>query len=123
MNKKFSALAAGVKKALIPTLVLSTSTAAYAADQQPDKKKAKQAPANYDRTLFTRLKHLRKVLAEENEVPPYVVFSDATLVDMACKLPTTRNTLLDVSGVGQTKLERYGEAFIQLIDDYINREH
>ncbi|MED5380915.1 MAG: HRDC domain-containing protein, partial [Pseudomonadota bacterium] len=90
---------------------------------KPDKKKAKQAPANYDRTLFTRLKHLRKVLAEENEVPPYVVFSDATLVDMACKLPTTRNTLLDVSGVGQTKLERYGEAFIQLIDDYINREH
>ena len=40
MNKKFSALAAGVKKALIPTLVLSTSTAVYAADQQPDKKKA-----------------------------------------------------------------------------------
>ncbi|WP_334058684.1 DNA helicase RecQ [Alteromonas sp. S005] len=90
---------------------------------KPDKKKAKQAPANYDRTLFTRLKHLRKVLAEENEVPPYVVFSDATLVDMACKLPTTRNTLLEVSGVGQTKLERYGEAFIQLIDDYINRDH
>ena len=84
-------------------------------------KKAKQAPANYDRTLFTRLKHLRKVLAEENEVPPYVVFSDATLVDMACKLPITRNTLLEVSGVGQTKLERYGDAFIKLIDDYISR--
>jgi len=89
---------------------------------KPDKKKAKHAPANYDRTLFTRLKHLRKVLAEENEVPPYVVFSDATLVDMACKLPTTRNTLLDVSGVGQTKLERYGDAFMQLINDYINRD-
>ncbi|MDO6566625.1 DNA helicase RecQ [Alteromonas sp. 1_MG-2023] len=89
---------------------------------KPDKK-AKQAPANYDRTLFMRLKHLRKVLAEENEVPPYVVFSDATLVDMAAKLPTTRNTMLDVSGVGQTKLSRYGDAFMQLIDDYINREH
>ncbi|WP_338519763.1 DNA helicase RecQ [Alteromonas gracilis] len=89
---------------------------------KPDKKKAKQVPDNYDRTLFTRLKHLRKVLAEENEVPPYVVFSDATLVDMASKLPTTRNTLLEVSGVGQTKLERYGEAFIQLISDYISRD-
>ena len=89
---------------------------------KPDKKKAKHAPANYDRTLFTRLKHLRKVLAEENEVPPYVVFSDATLVDMACKLPTSKNTMLDVSGVGQTKLERYGEAFIQLISDYISRD-
>lgn len=88
---------------------------------KPDKK-AKQAPANYDRTLFMRLKHLRKVLAEENEVPPYVVFSDATLVDMAAKLPTTRNTMLDVSGVGQTKLSRYGDAFMQLINDYIHRE-
>lgn len=89
---------------------------------KPDKKE-KQAPANYDRTLFIRLKHLRKVLAEENGVPPYVVFSDATLVDMSCKLPVNRSTMLEVSGVGQTKLERYGEAFMQLIDDYINREH
>jgi len=89
---------------------------------KPDKK-AKQAPSNYDRTLFIRLKHLRKVLAEENGVPPYVVFSDATLVDMSCKLPINRSTMLEVSGVGQTKLERYGEAFMQLIDDYINREH
>ncbi|CAD5255336.1 ATP-dependent DNA helicase [Alteromonas sp. 38] len=88
---------------------------------KPDKKE-KQAPANYDRTLFMRLKHLRKVLAEENEVPPYVVFSDATLVDMAAKLPTTRDTMLDVSGVGQTKLSRYGDAFMQLINDYIHRE-
>ena len=88
---------------------------------KPDKK-TKQAPANYDRTLFTRLKHLRKVLAEENEVPPYVVFSDATLVDMACKLPVNRTTLLEVSGVGQTKLDRYGDAFIKLIDDYIHRD-
>jgi len=89
---------------------------------KPDKK-AKQAPANYDRTLFMRLKHLRKVLAEENEVPPYVVFSDATLVDMASKLPTSQAALLEVSGVGQTKLARYGEAFMQLITDYLNREH
>ncbi len=88
---------------------------------KPDKK-AKQAPSNYDRTLFMRLKHLRKVLAEENEVPPYVVFSDATLVDMASKLPTTKDTMLDVSGVGQTKLTRYGDAFMQLIGDYVNRE-
>lgn len=88
---------------------------------KPDKK-AKHAPANYDRTLFVRLKHLRKVLAEEHEVPPYVVFSDATLVDMASKLPTSTSAMLDISGVGQTKLARYGEAFMQLIDDYVNKE-
>lgn len=88
---------------------------------KPDKK-AKHAPANYDRTLFVRLKHLRKVLAEEHGVPPYVVFSDATLVDMASKLPTSTSAMLDISGVGQTKLARYGEAFMQLIDDYVNKE-
>ena len=88
---------------------------------KPDKK-AKHAPANYDRNLFMRLKHLRKVLAEEHDVPPYVVFSDATLVDMASKLPTSTSTMLDISGVGQTKLTRYGEAFMQLIDDYVNKE-
>ena len=88
---------------------------------KPDKK-AKHAPANYDRTLFVRLKHLRKVLAEEHGVPPYVVFSDATLVDMASKLPTSTPAMLDISGVGQTKLARYGEAFMQLIDDYVNKE-
>ncbi len=85
-------------------------------------KKAKLAPANYDRTLFVRLKHLRKTLAEEHEVPPYVVFSDATLVDMASKVPTTLNDMLDISGVGQTKLARYGDAFLQLITDYINKD-
>lgn len=85
-------------------------------------KKAKLAPANYDRTLFVRLKHLRKTLAEEHEVPPYVVFSDATLVDMASKMPTTLNDMLDISGVGQTKLARYGDAFLQLITDYINKD-
>ncbi|MEW9797939.1 DNA helicase RecQ [Alteromonas sp. CYL-A6] len=84
-------------------------------------RKGKQAPANYDKTLFVRLKHLRKVLAEENGVPPYVVFSDATLVDMASRLPTDTAAMLDVSGVGQTKLARYGEPFMQLIDDYVNR--
>lgn len=88
---------------------------------KPDKK-ARHAPANYDRTLFVRLKHLRKVLAEEHEVPPYVVFSDATLVDMAAKQPTSTAAMLDISGVGQTKLARYGEAFLQLIDDYLNKE-
>lgn len=85
-------------------------------------KKTKLAPANYDKTLFVRLKHLRKTLAEEHEVPPYVVFSDATLVDMASKVPTTLNDMLDISGVGQTKLARYGDAFLQLITDYINKD-
>ena len=62
---------------------------------------------------------MRKSLAEEHSVPPYVIFSDATLADMAAKTPTTVNDFLDISGVGKTKLERYGEAFLQMINDYL----
>ena len=86
---------------------------------KPDTRVSK-TPAIYDKALFKRLKHLRKALAEEHSVPPYVIFSDATLADMAAKTPTTVNDFLDVSGVGKTKLERYGEAFLQLIKDYLD---
>lgn len=79
-----------------------------------------KTPSVYDKALFKRLKHLRKALAEEHKVPPYVVFSDATLADMASRTPTTVNDFLDVSGVGRTKLERYGDAFLQLIRDYLD---
>jgi ATP-dependent DNA helicase RecQ len=88
---------------------------------KPDKK-ARLAATNYDKALFARLKYLRTALAQEHDVPPFVIFSDATLADMADKQPTNANNMLEVSGVGQTKLERYGKAFIQLIDDYIHRE-
>lgn len=85
-------------------------------------KKQKNTPAIFDKALFKRLKHLRKSLAEQHSVPPYVIFSDATLVDMAAKTPTTKNDMLDVSGVGRTKMERYGDAFLQLILGYLDSE-
>ena len=68
-----------------------------------------------DDTLFERLRALRRRLAEEQGVPAYVVFSDATLAAMAALKPTTAEELLRVSGVGQTKLARYGEAFLAAI--------
>ncbi|MCH3968789.1 MAG: ATP-dependent DNA helicase [Atopobiaceae bacterium] len=61
---------------------------------------------------FDRLRALRKRLASEAGVPPYVVFSDATLHAMAAAAPTTADELLQVSGVGPIKLERYGDAFL-----------
>lgn len=63
--------------------------------------------------LFERLRALRKRLADEAGVPPYIVFSDATLRDMCAKLPATEDEFLDVSGVGATKLARYGAAFLE----------
>ena len=68
--------------------------------------------------LFERLKKVRKRLAEENNVPPTVVFSDATLSDMAEKRPINRIQMLQVSGMIQTKLSHYGEAFINEILEY-----
>lgn len=84
--------------------------------------KGKPDLRNYDRALFAKFKHLRKQIAEQDEVPPFVVFSDATLADMADKQPTNRMAFLEVSGVGATKLERYGERFLQLIEDHLHSD-
>lgn len=65
-----------------------------------------------DELLFERLRALRRRLAEEHGVPAYVVFSDATLAAMAALRPQTREELARVSGVGHTKLARYGDAFL-----------
>lgn len=74
---------------------------------------------NYDKRLFARLKGLRRAVAEEHDVPPFVVFSDATLADMATRLPSTQREMLSVSGVGETKLQRYGEAFLRVINQHL----
>ena len=69
--------------------------------------------------LFKILKSLRTDIARENALPPYIVFSDKTLIDMCIKLPTSEQEFLNVSGVGQRKYESYGEAFKAKIEDYI----
>jgi len=62
--------------------------------------------------LFERLRALRKRLASEHGVPPYVIFNDATLRAMVLLRPQTEEELLEVPGVGKVKLERYGQAFL-----------
>ena len=68
-----------------------------------------------DEELYEELRAVRKQLADAQNVPAYVVFSDATLAEMAARKPATGAQLLEVNGVGQTKLERYGEAFLAVI--------
>ena len=70
-------------------------------------KSDKLTSKNYDKKLFAKLRKLRKSIADEDGLPPYVVFSDATLIDMAEILPTSYGEMLAVSGVGQRKLEKY----------------
>jgi len=75
-------------------------------------------PASLDEAgqqLFDALRELRRRLAQEQNVPPYIVFSDKTLGDMAARRPLTNDAFLQIYGVGTAKLERYGEAFMQLI--------
>ncbi|MAD73636.1 MAG: DNA helicase RecQ [Rheinheimera sp.] len=87
--------------------------------QSSQKVPAKLGNQKYDRALFARLRTLRKQLAERDDVPPFVVFSDATLIDMCQRLPTDNSSMLAVSGVGNTKLSRYGSEFIAEIGDYL----
>jgi ATP-dependent DNA helicase RecQ len=84
-------------------------------------KKSQLSTPDYDRALFAKLKYLRKVIAEQDDIPPFVVFSDATLADMADKFPESQFDFLDIHGVGQTKLERYGERFIAAISKHVNQ--
>ena len=63
--------------------------------------------------LFERLRQLRLTIAGEQKVPPYIVFSDKTLIDMCVKKPTDRASMLEVSGVGEAKYEKYGERFLE----------
>ncbi|MBE0366350.1 ATP-dependent DNA helicase RecQ [Pseudoalteromonas aurantia 208] len=79
----------------------------------------KLAQFNYDKKLFAKLRSLRKQLADEDDVPPYVVFNDKTLAEMAQLTPTTDGEFLSVSGVGFTKLSKYGTPFMQLIRNYL----
>ena len=71
-----------------------------------------------DEGLFQALRVLRKRLADEAGVPPFVVFADTSLSEMAARRPQTAEELLQVSGVGEHKLGRYGAAFLEVIRGY-----
>ncbi len=75
---------------------------------------------NSDResTLFDRLKALRTEYARKENVPPYLVFSDATLLELATFLPTDPSDLPDISGFGEVKTRRYGRAFLAVVAEY-----
>lgn len=82
-------------------------------------KSDKLANRHYDKALFAKLRKLRKAIADENNLPPYVVFSDATLMDMAEILPTSYGEMLAVNGVGQVKLDKYADPFLDLIQEHL----
>jgi len=76
-------------------------------------KKSRGPVGDYDQALFERLRARRKQIADGQGIPPYMVFSDATLAEMAAVVPQTANELLQINGVGLTKLERFGAEFLE----------
>ena len=72
-----------------------------------------------DKTLFALLKDLRKTIAKQNGLPPFVIFQDPSLEDMAIQYPITKEEMTQIAGVGAGKAEKFGEPFIKLIKEYV----
>ena len=78
----------------------------------------RNAVPNYDKDLFARLRFLRKQIADKENIPPYIVFNDATLQEMAQYMPTSKTEMLQINGVGAIKLERFAQPFMALINEH-----
>ncbi len=91
----------------------STSTRSAA------KKKIAASLSPENQSLFDALKDKRMALAKAQNVPPYVIFHDKTLIELATSKPQDNNALAEISGVGEKKIERYGADFLDVIADYV----
>ncbi|MFD1454860.1 DNA helicase RecQ [Levilactobacillus lanxiensis] len=108
-----------------PTLkVTAEGGAVLKGDEQVFRKMARQVKrlAPEDDELFGQLRALRRELAEAIGKPPFVIFSDKTLHAICEALPTDDQSFLDVKGVGQSKLDKYGEEFMAIIREYVATE-
>ncbi len=87
-------------------------------DETLQYKKQPETTLQYDQKLFESLRILRKRLADKSNIPPYVIFPDKTLIEMATYFPQTENALTRIHGVGEQKLKRYGNIFLKEIIKY-----
>jgi ATP-dependent DNA helicase RecQ len=87
--------------------------------KEDEEKEESQASAGHDEVLFDLLKNLRKKLAKEKNLPPYVLFQDPSLKEMATVYPTTRDELAHIGGVGMGKVQKFGKPFLDLISKYV----
>ncbi len=104
-----------------PTLKLRTRAKDVLTGKEKVYRKVLQRPQaiEQDDELFLHLRQLRKQLSEQEGVPPYIIFADSALKEMALYQPTDRLAMLKIKGVGETKYERYGEQFIWSIKEYL----
>ncbi len=111
LGKKCIPLVKGEDRVFMKKAIMS------AAKQPKKSKTALSLETESDRELFERLRKLRSDIAAGAGVPPYLVFSDKTLKDMCVKKPTDKASMLDVFGVGESKFDKYGEAFLDALNE------
>lgn len=109
-----------------PTLSLTEKSAAVlrgearvSLTESVETKEIEVEVSRYEKELFERLKALRLETARQENVPPYLIFSDATLLELATYFPTTLAELARISGFGEVKMARYGDRFLRLIVHYV----
>lgn len=103
-----------------PTIGLTASGVAVLKGQQKvQRKMAAKAKATLavDDDLFQQLRNLRRELAEASGVPPYVIFSDQTLKQLAAEKPQDRLGMLKIKGIGEHKLDKYGKQFLAVLQE------
>jgi ATP-dependent DNA helicase RecQ len=105
--------------------VLFNDQKVFALVKEPEIKTRKilRSEESYDAELFELLRMKRKEIADERGVPPYVVFADSVLIQMAKNYPQNEGDLLRISGVGIRKLENFGSAFLYLIKNYVQKNN
>jgi ATP-dependent DNA helicase RecQ len=87
--------------------------------EEDEEKEASSGSGSYDVALFELLKNLRKKLAKDKNLPPYVIFQDPSLEEMATTYPTTKDEMAQINGVGMGKVVKFGRQFIDLIKKYV----
>jgi ATP-dependent DNA helicase RecQ len=114
-----------LKEGEYPTVVLNTQSMKVLKSQEQVifKETVKVTKISSDNQLFDILRALRKEIANKEGVPPYFIFGDAVLKEMSTRYPLNETQMMDISGVGQKKYEKYGELFIEEISKYAKEKN
>ena len=105
-----------------PTKITVTLDHDYDAEEENSPMAAMKGGGAADEELYAMLKDLRKKVAKQNNLPPYVIFQDPSLEDMSIQYPITMEELQTISGVGAGKAQKFGAEFIKLIKTYVDEK-
>ena len=98
--------------------ILSDMKLVYYKEDKTEYRDTKSVILDYDKSLFELLRTKRKELADKANVPPYVIFSDKSLIEMSVYFPMSEDNFINMHGVGKTKIEKYGGVFTSIIKNY-----